>query len=448
MHLFDGGLGFRKLVVGLDTKVPLLNGQRITPINFDNAATTPPFVSVMREINRFAPWYASIHRGSGYKSQVSSQIYDDSRNAALDFVQADPDYYTAIFVKNTTEAINKLSFRLSKNLKSCGMLSTEMEHHSNDLPWRDKYHVYYINVDKTGRLSLDDLERKLHKYKEKVKLVALTGVSNVTGYINPIHQAAKIAHKYKAKILVDGAQLVPHCPVDMKSVGSLDSIDFLAFSGHKMYAPFGTGVIIGPKKYFKKGGPEYRGGGTVKVVTKRKVVWDDVPYKEEAGTENLMGVVALTAAIRTLKKIGMDRISTYEKGLTDYALQKLRRIPDIHIYGDPKEISDRVGIISINVCGVPHNITAQVLSCERGISVRNGCFCAQPYIQKLLGLSSRDIKRFIKDPSILRPGMVRISFGFYNSISEINVLEETLRFITANKESLLEKHRGLDVDLV
>ncbi|MGI6712675.1 MAG: aminotransferase class V-fold PLP-dependent enzyme [Bacillota bacterium] len=433
------GFRFRNLVVGLKTKVPLSNGHKVFPIYFDNAATTPPFISVMREINKFSPWYSSIHRGTGYKSQIASQFYEDSRNDVLDFVKADPDYYTVIYVKNTTEAINKLSYRLKENLKGSIILSTAMEHHSNDLPWREKYHVRYIDIDDSGRLSIKDLERKLCKYRDKVKLVTLTGASNVTGYINPIHQVAEIAHKYKAKILVDGAQLVPHCPIEMGPVGLPENIDFLVFSAHKMYAPFGTGVIIGPKKYFEKGIPEYKGGGTVKLVTSKKVIWDDVPHKEEAGTANLMGIVALRAAIKTLKSIGMDKINSYEKSLTEYALQRLSNIPNLKIYGE-KNSAQRVGIISFNINGVPDNVLARILSNEGGIEVRNGCFCAHPYIQKLLGLSRYEINKHIKNPLSPRPGMVRISFGLYNVFSEIDTMEKILKYVSANKDICLKKY--------
>jgi cysteine desulfurase/selenocysteine lyase len=436
------GLELKKYVVGLKTKVPLENGRQVVPINLDNAATTPPFISVMREINKFAPWYSSIHRGLGFKSQVSSDIYEESRREVLEFVQADPDYYTVIYVRNTTEGINKLSYRLAKNLKGCKILTTGMEHHSNDLPWRDKYCVLYVNVGRDGRISLTDLERKLKRYKGKVKLVAITGASNVTGYINPIHEAAEIAHKYHAKILVDGAQLVPHCPVEMKEVHTPENIDFLVFSAHKMYAPFGIGVIIAPKKYLRKGGPEYPGGGTVKIVTRNRVIWDDVPHRDEAGTPNLIGVVALKAAIKTLKCIGMEEIFSYEKKLADYALSRLSRIPEIKIYGDKTPGEDRLGIIPFNIEGLSHDIVAKVLSHEGGIAVRNGCFCAQPYIQRLMGLSSKDIRRHIKNPDLPRPGMVRVSFGLYNTFSEIDELESMLRYIVENREIILEKYEG------
>ncbi|MCD3328254.1 aminotransferase class V-fold PLP-dependent enzyme, partial [Clostridium botulinum D/C] len=228
---------YRKLVVAVNTKVPLINGEYGQAINFDNAATTPPFTTVVDEVIKFMYLYSSVHRGFGYKSQFSTKVYENSRNVVAKFVNCDTKYNSIIFVKNTTEAINKLSNMLYSKLKDYVILSTDMEHHSNDLPWR-KYNIDYIGLDKNFRLSLDDLKTKLQNYNGKVKLVTVTGASNVTGFKNSIHEIAKLAHMYGAKILVDGAQLVPHSAVDMKPMDSDEHIDYLAFSAHKLYAPF------------------------------------------------------------------------------------------------------------------------------------------------------------------------------------------------------------------
>jgi len=268
---------YRHLVVGVDTKIPLPNGRYTTAINFDNAASTPPFVSVMEEINHFASMYSSIHRGTGYKSQVSSKFFEDARSVVLKFVNADPFRDTVVFVKNTTEAINKLSYRLWEGNKKSVILSTWMEHHSNDLPWRSKFQVDYVQTDASGKLSLEDLESRLIKHKGNVKLVAVTGASNVTGYVNPIHKIAELAHRYKASILVDGAQLVPHNSVNMNPNNPLQRIDYLTFSAHKMYAPFGIGVLIGPQETFQKGVSELVGGGTAETVTHDWIVWEKPP---------------------------------------------------------------------------------------------------------------------------------------------------------------------------
>lgn len=420
---------YRHLVVGADTKIPLKNGQLATAINFDNAASTPPFVSVMEEIVKFSTMYSSIHRGTGYKSQFSSQLFEEARSIVIKFVNADPLQDTVIFVKNTTEAINKLSYRLWEGKKKSVILSTFMEHHSNDLPWRNKFQVDYVQTDPYGKLNLEDLESKLIKHKGNVKLVTVTGASNVTGYVNPIHKIAELAHRYRAKILVDGAQLVPHKAINMKPANPLHHIDYLAFSAHKMYAPFGIGVLIGPKETFKQGIPEFVGGGTVETVTHDWVVWDNPPHKEEAGSPNVMGVVALVAAIKTLTTIGMRNIDHYENQLTDYANSKLKSIPGITLYSQTALGEPRIGVIPFNIKGIAHERVATILSDQVGIAVRTGCFCTQPYIQRLLSISPKQMEFYRRSVDAPRPGVVRISFGLYNDFAEIDVLTQLLERI-------------------
>lgn len=431
---------YRNLIVGVDTFVPLSNDSKVSYINFDNAATTPPFLSVIQDITNFSPWYSSINRGEGYKSQISSKLYEDSRNIILNFVKANINYDTAIFVKNTTEGINKLAYRLYDKDDKGVVLSTDMEHHSNDLPWRGKYNLDYIKLDDSGKVSLEDLEYKLIKYNGAVKLVTVTGASNVTGLLNPIHEIAKIAHKYKSKILVDGAQLVPHVAVDMEPIDSPGHIDFLVFSAHKMYAPFGIGVLIGPKDTFKEGEPEYKGGGTVDLVTHDSVTWTSPPQKEEAGTPNVMGVIALVSAIKTLNTIGMDNLEAYERNLTQYTLLKLNTIKNIELYGSKEDCNSRVGIIPFNVKDMHHSIVSKILSLEAGIGVRNGCFCAHPYIHRLLQISNEDIKKFSTSSNSARPGMVRISFGLYNDINEVDYFVNVLENILNKKEYFKRKY--------
>lgn len=433
-------MDYRKLISGIDTKVPLENGEMVTAINFDNAATTPPFITVLQQVMNFAPWYSSAHRGAGYKSKFSTKLYENSRSDVLNFVNADPSVYTTVFVKNSTEAINKLSFRLCNGKKKCLILSTDMEHHSNDLPWRNKYKVDYISIDEDGRLSMDDLKFKLAKYKGAVRLITVTGASNVTGYVNPIYEIAALAHKYNAKLLVDGSQLVPHIPIDMRSMDSPEHIDYLVFSAHKMYAPFGIGVLIAPKEVFQQGIPEYRGGGTVQTVTHKFVIWDDPPHKEEAGSPNIIGAVALSSAINTLKLMGMDNIQKHELNLTKYTLERLKKIPDIQLYGNVNDLSNKLGIICFNIEGIPHQTTAEILSGEAGIAVRSGCFCAQPYVQRLLNIASNEIIRYARNPKEPRPGLVRISFGLYNTFEEIDILIETLNKIVKGKKHYIAKY--------
>lgn len=430
---------YRHLFVGVDAQIPLSDGTLVTAINFDNAATTPPLHTVLQEINDFASLYSSVHRGTGYKAQVSSHYYEQARLTVGDFVGADLDRQTVIFVKNTTEGINKLAYRLCSASGKDVVLVTAMEHHSNDLPWRHKYRVDYIEVDAYGRLRLDDLEHKLHRYRGSVKLVAATGASNVTGYVNPIHQIAELAHHYQAEVLIDGAQLVPHAQVNLCSGRSGTEIDYLAFSGHKMYAPFGTGVLIGPKETFSSGKPEYVGGGTVRTVTRESVVWNPPPEKEEAGTPNLMGVLALVQAIKSLQRIGMENVEEHENKLTEYFLGGLHKLPGVDIYRAPG--SRGIGVIVFNIRNLHHSIAAQVLADKAGIAVRSGCFCAQPYVQRLLGISREELQDLIRRDPLLRPGMVRASFGIYNNYREIDNCLRAVHDLVENRSYYLRQYQ-------
>lgn len=447
-------MDYGKLVVGIETQVRKKNGKNIRGINFDNAATTPPFVSVIEEISNFAPYYSSINRGAGFKSRISSAKYENARKTVMDFVGADNNKDVVIFVKNATEAINKVAYRLCqvlednapnnpiKNLEKGKsiILSTSMEHHSNDLPWRGKYEVDYIETDECGRLIFESFVEKLEKYKGKVKLVTITGASNVTGYVNPVHKIAEWAHKYGAKILVDGSQLIPHMPFDMKPWGSAKHIDFLVFSAHKMYAPFGVGVLIGPKEFFRQGSPDYQGGGTVRAVTHDLVVWNDPPSKDEAGTPNLMGVVALAAAINTLKSIGMRNVDKHEKSLTKQLIQGLKNIECINMYCTEDESHERVGIVPFNMKGVYHEKLAEILAGEAGISVRSGCFCAHPYVQRLMKIPPEKIHRMVDNPMEPKPGMIRISFGLYNEHQEVHKLLELLHGVAKDRRHYIQMY--------
>ncbi|MEY8415504.1 aminotransferase class V-fold PLP-dependent enzyme [Tissierella praeacuta] len=431
----------KSLIVGGNSLVRLENGNLVNYINFDNAATTPPFQSVLNEIVDFSNTYSSVHRGTGYKSIISSMIYDEGREIVLNFVGGNKEYHTVVFLKNTTECINKLSYRLQDTLKDKVVLSTYMEHHSNLLPWKYRFTTDYIEVDSMGRLCLEDLEFKLKLYKGKVGLVAVTGASNVTGYINPIYDIARICHSYGAKILVDGAQLIPHNHFDMKPIDSPEHIDYIAFSAHKMYAPFGTGVLIAPKNTFEKGFSEHIGGGTIKFVSIKDTIWADPPEKEEAGTPNLMGVVALSTSIKTLQNLNIQNIEEYERNLTKYALDLLKKIPQLILYDD-MNVEEKVSIISFNMEGLNHDELATMLAREGGIAVRNGCFCAQPYVQRLLKISDEDMKKYMNDESLLRPGLVRISFGLYNDYNEVYLLAYLLNEISKDIEFYKNKYRN------
>ena len=433
---------YRRMFVGVDKKIPLANGKYIKGINFDNAATTPPFRSVMKEIQKFAPWYSSVHRGKGYKSVITSEVYEKGRDVIKRFVQADKELDTIIYTKNSTEAINVLAHILSQEGRNDVILATGMEHLANDLPWRDRFSVDYIEVDPLGRLSLADLKNKLVKHQGKVKLVTVTGASNVTGYLNLIHAMAAMAHEYGALIHVDGAQLTPHHIVDLKPHSSPEHIDFFTFTGHKMYAPFGIGVLIGMKEVFRDKVPLLKGGGSVRLVSTDFVEWDEAPAKEEAGTPNIMGIVALMTAIRTLESLGMDTVHEYESNLVSFLFRGLKSIPHCHLFGpdDKEPDEERVSLISFYLEGINHHAVAQALSDEFGIAVRSGWFCAYPYVQKLLQVSQQDLQTYRQNPDLPGPGLVRISLGLYNRYHEVAIFLDALDKIASNRDYYQQKY--------
>ncbi|MBP2634980.1 MAG: sufS 1 [Firmicutes bacterium] len=429
----------RNLVAGTETKVALANGKYVTAINFDNAATTPPFCSVLKEIDQFSPWYASVHRGKGYKSILCSEQYEYSREVVRKFVNAD-NRDAIIFTKNTTESINLAAYALAATSGKQVVLSSDMEHLANDLPWRDKFITDYIALTKSGRLSIKDLEEKLKKYQGKVVLVTVTGASNVTGYINPINKIARLAHQYGAKILVDGAQWVPHMPVDMKPYNSPEHIDYLAFSAHKMYAPFGTGVLIGPREIFNNAVPVYQGGGAVGLVSHQLIEWDDPPAKYEAGTPNMMGIVALTAAIRTLNELQLCQVYQHERQLIGYVINGLAAINGIKLYSGGQDGEERVSLISFALEGLHHSQLAEILSQEAGIAVRDGLFCAHPYVTKLLNISAEEIEYYQTHDDKTIPGLTRISLGIYNNCKEIDVFLELMEHIAQYRQYYAKKY--------
>ncbi|MBE6064411.1 aminotransferase class V-fold PLP-dependent enzyme [Clostridium cochlearium] len=426
---------YSDLIVGVNTLVPVSNNRFTKYINFDNAATTPPFKKVTEDILRFLPYYSSAHRGMGYKSQISTDIYEKGREKVLNFVKGDIQNSNVIYVKNATEGINKLSNMIYYKDPDKIILSTDMEHHSNILPWR-KFKMDFIRVDQFGRLDMKDLEYKLRKYRGKVALLAVTGASNVTGYKNPIYEIAFLCHKYGCKILVDGAQLIPHGNIDIKPIDSDYHIDYLVFSAHKMYAPFGGGALIGDKSSFKNIPPDYSGGGTVDVVVRDFVKWNETPLKDEAGTPNIIGSLALTSSIDVINTIGISNIEKYENSLLKYAYNKLLNVKEIELYIDNCDYN--VSIIPFDVKGIYHETFAKILSYEYGIGVRSGCFCAQPYIQKLLNVPLEQSFNLIKNGN-RRPGLIRLSFGLYNTFAEIDFFVEALQEILRNKEKLIRK---------
>jgi selenocysteine lyase/cysteine desulfurase len=433
-------------LVGTDCRVALADGRERRYVNLDNAASTPPLRAVLDAVTDFMPWYSSVHRGAGQKSLVSTRCYEQARDSVARFVGAEPRDHVVIFGRNTTEAINKLSYRLALAREDIVVVS-QLEHHSNDLPWRARARVLRIRADARGGLDEGHAAHLLREHAGRVRLLAITGGSNVTGHMPDVHRLAELAHAAGARILVDAAQLAPHRRIRMGAIDDPAHIDYVALSGHKLYAPFGTGALIGRRDTFEHGEPEMRGGGTIRFVSTEDVAWADSPERDEAGTPNVVGAIALAAAIEVLERVGMDAVAAHEATLTSHALRRLASVPGLRIHGDvdPRRASQRLGVVPFELSGMRHGEVAARLAAEHAIGVRSGCFCAHPYLVHLLGIDDAQAqavrRRLERDDHRDTPGLVRISFGVGNTLEDVDALTVALQAMALESKPGHEQSR-------
>jgi selenocysteine lyase/cysteine desulfurase len=416
-------------LVGDDLLVPCVDGVERTYANLDAAASTGALAAVETRVRDFLPWYSSVHRGAGYKSRRATRAYEDARGAMLEFAgRADRDDVVVI-CRNTTEAINHLAYRL-RFAPDDVVLTTVVEHHANLLPWTRAARTRFVECASNGTFTVDDVIAALGE-EPRPKLLAITGASNVTGWMPPIDAIAEAAHERGVPVFLDAAQLAPHRPLPT-------SVDFVAWSGHKMYAPFGAGALVGPRATFVEGDPFLAGGGAVDLVDLDEVVWSDPPEREEAGSPNVLGAVALHAAIDELTRIGWDRIVAHDVDLARHLRSGLARIPGVRLLG-PDDDGAVLPLATFDVDGMHHALVAARLSAEYGIGVRHGCFCAHPYLLRLLELSTDEIAEYHR--AVARgdrreiPGAVRASAGLSTSIADVDRLLAAVGELVAGKEA-------------
>ena len=379
-------------------------------VYLDNAATSHRPKQVVEAIKRFYEEYnANVERGLHYLSQKASEIYEEAHEVVAKFIGA-RSWEEIVFSYNSTYALNMLALMLGFSLLKKGdeILITIMEHHSNILPWRSVAEkigakVKYVTIKSDYTLNYKDLENKI---SDKTKIVAITQMSNVLGTINDIKYAAKLARKVGAIVVADGAQSVPHMPINVRELG----VDFLVFSSHKMLGPTGLGVLYGRKDLLEELKPVIAGGGTIKDVTLKDVRWAELPKRFEAGTPHIAGAIGLAEAIRYLEKIGMENVREHEKQLTEYALKLMNEELEGFVthYG-PMDLNVKGGIIAFNVKNYNHHAVAAFLDTE-GIAVRSGMHCAHP-LHHHLGLK----------------GTVRASFYLYNTREDADALIDALK---------------------
>lgn len=407
----------------------------MTGINFDNAASTPPLKRVRDVINGFSDVYSSVHRGTGYKSRLSTEAYEQARELVARFLNIDEKAQVVIFVKGTTDALNRIAAEQAR-LDGRQVLVTEMEHHADLLPWRHRSGHVMVGLSDDGHIDLEAIERALKSSEGTIGLVALCGASNVTGFVSPIHEVAELAHRHGARISVDAAQLAPHHRIDVRPADDPGHIDFVSLSGHKMYAPYGAGVLVAPRDFFE-GAPEVMGGGAISIVTWDDTVWADLPDREEAGSPNVIGAVALGVAIETVLELGFEEMLEYEAGLGQRMLTALSQIPGVGVLGGTSAEPSRLALASFVVEGLHHGLVAAALSHEWGIAVRHGCFCANPYVFHLLHMSKESVDAVENEVTSghrkALPGAVRASLAPYNTQAEVERFVDAVAHIARGR---------------
>lgn len=387
-------------LVGADTQVPLLDGRLVQYANLDGAASAPALTAVAARVAEVLPWYASVHRGAGYLSQVCTSLYEASRQAVGDFVDARPDD-VAIITRNTTDSINLLA-----SVTPGRTLLLDLEHHANLLPWqRNRHGAHVAEAAPTVRGTVSQLAALLAT--ESFALVAVTGASNVTGEGLPLDEIVALAHAHGTRVFVDGAQLLPHRRLSLL----LSDVDYVALSGHKLYAPFGAGALVGRRDWLDAGEPYLAGGGAVRSVTVDDVQWGPAPARHEAGSPNVLGAVALAAACETLGGLDPIAVREHEDALRNQLLDGLATIPAARVARIWSDSTDATATVTVALGEADPGLLAAYLAAEHGIGVRDGKFCAHPLLARL-GLPA---------------GAVRVSIGLGTTAEHIDRLIGALR---------------------
>lgn len=369
-------------VLGRDVLVPLVTGGEVTYAALDYAASAPALQRVWDDVAAYAPYYGSVHRGAGYLSQLSTDLFENSRVTVAEFLGC-REGDQVVFTRSTTDSLNLLAAALPAD---CEVFVFETEHHASLLPWRDA-RVTYLNAPRSHREAVETLERALaDREPYGPALVCVTGASNVTGELWPVRELAAAAHAHGARIVLDAAQLAPHHPVD---IAELD-VDWVAFSGHKLYAPFGSGVLAGRADWLQAAEPYLAGGGASRSVARRTdggvdVEWHSTAARHEAGSPNVIGVYSIASACKALTEAGFDSLVAREQQLVTLVREGLADVPAVKVLSLFGDDADRVGVLSFVVEGWNSSHFAAALSAEYGIGVRDGLFCAHPLVRTLLG---------------------------------------------------------------
>ncbi|MFE2935247.1 aminotransferase class V-fold PLP-dependent enzyme [Streptomyces sp. NPDC059278] len=419
-------------VLGKDVTVPLVTGGEVSYAALDYAASAPALQRVWDDVAAYAPYYGSVHRGAGYLSQLSTDLFENSRATVAEFLGCRAGDQV-IFTRSTTDSLNLLAAVVPAD---CQVFVYETEHHASLLPWRDA-RVTYLNAPRTPAQAVETLERALaERDPYGPALVCVTGASNVTGELWPVKELAAAAHAHGARIVLDAAQLAPHHPVD---IAELD-VDWVAFSGHKLYAPFGSGVLAGRADWLQEAEPYLAGGGASRKVARRTdggvdVEWHSTAARHEAGSPNVIGVYSIAAACKALTEAGFDNLVAREQHLVAAVRAGLAEVPEVKVLSLFGDDAPRVGVISFVVEGWNSSHFAAALSAEYGIGVRDGLFCAHPLVRTLLGSDPQEVGECgapEAEPGERSLNAIRVSFGAGTPDEHIE------RFVRAVKELVSE----------
>ncbi|GGO82015.1 aminotransferase [Wenjunlia tyrosinilytica] len=361
--------------------MPLVTGGEVTYAALDYAASAPALQRVWDDVAAYAPYYGSVHRGAGYLSQLSTELFEQSRATVADFLGC-REGDQVVFTRSTTDSLNLLAAVLPRGTR---VFVFETEHHASLLPWRDA-EVTYLSAPRTPAEAVASLERALEESEQGPRLVCVTGASNVTGELWPVRELTETAHRHGARIVLDAAQLAPHHPVSLAELG----VDWVAFSGHKLYAPFGSGVLAGRSDWLVDAEPYLAGGGASRKVSRREdggvdVEWHTSAARHEAGSPNVIGAYSIASACRALAEAGFDSLVEREQALVARVRAGLAEVPQVRVLSLFGDDAPRVGVISFVVEGWNSSHFAAALSAEYGIGVRDGLFCAHPLVRTLLG---------------------------------------------------------------
>jgi selenocysteine lyase/cysteine desulfurase len=375
-------------VTGAEIQAPLIQGGHVRYANLDYGASAPALSVVSAYLNEILPFSASVHRGAGYASQISTSVYENARNIVRDFVGGRADD-SVIFTRNTTDSLNLLAGCLPvvDHHHTGEVLYLDIEHHANLLPWQGVPHRSIVAAD-TLAGTIDAVRGELEQ--GGVSLLAVTGASNVTGEILPIRALATLAHQYGARIVVDAAQLATHRRVDITA----DGVDYLEFSGHKLYAPFGSGVLVGRPDWLDAGKPHLAGGGAVKEARLDGVSWATGPARHEGGSPNVLGAATLARATQVIAALDPQEWHAHEQSIRSYLVAGLQQIEGVsvhQIFKDTNAETDTIGVVNFSVASYDAGLVAAYLSAEHGVGLRDGRFCAHPLLKRL-GLPSGSLR--------------------------------------------------------